>query len=63
MERNNRPVVHNCQYMNRSLCGVILTPYAFVSNNINELTCQKCKKIALAWKDQRYIVRGLKVVK
>ena len=61
MERDR--IVHNRQYQNRSLCGVILTPYAVISNDINKISCTECRKIAKAWEEQRYVVKGLRLVK
>lgn len=53
-------VVHDRCYKNRALCGVILMPYAFISKNIDKLTCPICKKIALAIEDQRFVIRKLR---
>lgn len=56
-------IVHSKDYGNKSLCRCLLLPYAYISNDLNKITCPECYRIAKAWEDNRFIVKGLKVIK
>ena len=62
MERNKH-VVHCSMYMNKALCGVLLLDSAIISTDIERITCETCKKVAIEWEEKRYRVTKLRVVK